>query len=656
MDDDDTGGVGTDLEASDADAIDVPVRECPEHHVCLSNWPIGAPPRPLEDDEFYVELQFPANELPGASDQVVTSLDAQAVPELERLLNPEIPGEGSYQPLDTASTYLFDFDIDGDGANDLLVRRLSGERRVDPARPERGERYVTEVGWVASNLPGTPGPFERYQHCRPVLSLDADPGQELVCRDGTNWYVRWSSGADRRSFASIEDIPAVRTFTVVDFDGDGDGDLFAAIDRRRNRVFRNDGGRLVDVTESCGISGAEKRTFYLAPVSSDPTDAASPPAVLVDNDLELSNAESYLALGGRLQHYERVPVGSDVLTQIDYSKLVGESVAADTFSLLTSVDAASTSRPLSTTPDGHIIRGHAASPDDGRDDLFDPMGVIAISLGPYWFEMKTQIGEPIANSAAVFVDENSDWRIFQPYELDGPRSTGGYWQHGWGAVRVPTGAPHPVVLMTRGNFASDGGRQLDGELIDNNYRAFGFAMDGFADSFGHSVQTAYTFDENAGVVPVDIGVETVGDYQTAQVIWRQYDWDTEPTVYVVLGGMGGYLSVLRVPSQGNVARLELQGTGPRTNPNGCGSNVYIQFGGRTVARIPCWEMTQIHLGNVLSVIDQGVGATETVDVVVDWRTNGDRRIERWDDVPADRELQVLVEGTGTELEALPRFW
>ena len=49
-----------------------------------------------------------------------------------------------------------------------------------------------------------------------------------------------------------------RQVSFVDYDNDGDLDLFVAFRERPNHLFRNDGGRFVDVTESSGIGDARK--------------------------------------------------------------------------------------------------------------------------------------------------------------------------------------------------------------------------------------------------------------------------------------------------------------------------------------------------------------------------------------------------------------
>jgi hypothetical protein len=49
-----------------------------------------------------------------------------------------------------------------------------------------------------------------------------------------------------------------RQVSFVDYDHDGDLDLFVAFRERPNHLFRNDGGRFVDVTASSGIGDARK--------------------------------------------------------------------------------------------------------------------------------------------------------------------------------------------------------------------------------------------------------------------------------------------------------------------------------------------------------------------------------------------------------------
>jgi hypothetical protein len=49
----------------------------------------------------------------------------------------------------------------------------------------------------------------------------------------------------------------------VDYDGDGDVDLFVAVREQPNRLYRNDGGRFTDVTEASGL-GDPRRTVGAA--------------------------------------------------------------------------------------------------------------------------------------------------------------------------------------------------------------------------------------------------------------------------------------------------------------------------------------------------------------------------------------------------------
>src|SRR5262249_14924746 len=49
-----------------------------------------------------------------------------------------------------------------------------------------------------------------------------------------------------------------RQVSWIDYDNDGDLDLFIAFRDRPNRLFRNDGGRLTDVTSASGIGDPRK--------------------------------------------------------------------------------------------------------------------------------------------------------------------------------------------------------------------------------------------------------------------------------------------------------------------------------------------------------------------------------------------------------------
>ena len=63
--------------------------------------------------------------------------------------------------------------------------------------------------------------------------------------------------------------------SFIDFDGDGDVDLFVALRDQPNRLFENVGGRFVDVTEASGI-GDPRRTVGVVRLKN--SSAGSPPA------------------------------------------------------------------------------------------------------------------------------------------------------------------------------------------------------------------------------------------------------------------------------------------------------------------------------------------------------------------------------------------
>ena len=153
-----------------------------------------------------------------------------------------------------------DYDNDGDldlfvgfrGAPDRLYRNDQGIF-VDVA-PEVGLANVEETR-VASW-----GDFDQDGRLDLYIGFPADAGtpNRLFRNEGDS--VRFTDVAADLGVALVG---TTRQTSWVDYDNDGDLDLFVAMRDQVNRLFRNDGGSFTDVTEAVGI-GDSRRTVGVA--------------------------------------------------------------------------------------------------------------------------------------------------------------------------------------------------------------------------------------------------------------------------------------------------------------------------------------------------------------------------------------------------------
>lgn len=169
-------------------------------------------------------------------------------PKFEQL-QPDTFGGGA-----TLASAFADFDADGrpdlfigfNGQPNRLYRNLGGtftdvarDAGVADARPTRAAAWGDFDGDGDPDLMigFAPGPA-------PVLKLYRNNGGRFT--DATA-----ATGISR-------DSGAVRQFSWVDFDADGDVDLFVAMRDRPNLMFRNDAGRLTDVAGQVGLADPRK--------------------------------------------------------------------------------------------------------------------------------------------------------------------------------------------------------------------------------------------------------------------------------------------------------------------------------------------------------------------------------------------------------------
>jgi hypothetical protein len=151
-------------------------------------------------------------------------------------------------------------DFDRDGDLDLFVGFRGRPNRL--YRSDRGtftdvaralgvadEEETRAAAWGDYDRDGD---FDLY-----VGFADAVPGNRLYRNDGSQGFtdVAEEMGVSRGG--------VTRQPSFVDYDGDGDLDLFVAFRDRANALFRNDGSVFTDVTESSGL-GDRRRTVSVA--------------------------------------------------------------------------------------------------------------------------------------------------------------------------------------------------------------------------------------------------------------------------------------------------------------------------------------------------------------------------------------------------------
>jgi hypothetical protein len=174
---------------------------------------------------------------------------AQSVFEFE-LVQPDLFGAPGGQPNAWA-------DFDGDGDLDLFVGFRGRPNRLYRNTNGRFEDVAAAVG-LADTVETRAAAWGDYDG-------DGDPDLYIgfATADAPAKIYRNDSPAARFTSVAAElgvELRGVsRQPAWVDYDGDGDSDLFAAFRDRPNRLLRNDGRRFTDVTEASGI-GDTRRT------------------------------------------------------------------------------------------------------------------------------------------------------------------------------------------------------------------------------------------------------------------------------------------------------------------------------------------------------------------------------------------------------------
>lgn len=166
------------------------------------------------------------------------------------LYQPEVFGDPGGQPNLWA-------DVDGDGDLDLFI----GFSR----RPNR--LYLNENGTfrnVAAEVGLAGDTAETRAAAWGDLDADGDPDLYVGFADGktsARIYRNEKGGTQFTDVAAqlgIELVGVSRGVAWVDYDGDGDLDLYATFRERPNRLYRNDGARFVDVSKETGMDDPRK--------------------------------------------------------------------------------------------------------------------------------------------------------------------------------------------------------------------------------------------------------------------------------------------------------------------------------------------------------------------------------------------------------------
>jgi len=204
-------------------------------------------------------------------------------------------------------------DIDNDGDQDLLCAIgptivLCENDGSGEFRPRRGMRASTPASFyslAAADYDGD-GDLDIYG-CRyvklsygvsvPVPFQDANngPANHLLRNDGKRGFV----DVTREVGLHINNARFSLAATWVDYDEDGDPDLYVTNDFGRNNLYRNDGGTFVDIA---GEVGVEDQAAGMGASWSD---------IDLDGDLDLYVSNMFSSAGRRIAYQSRfLPEGS----------------------------------------------------------------------------------------------------------------------------------------------------------------------------------------------------------------------------------------------------------------------------------------------------------------------------------------------------------
>ena len=159
--------------------------------------------------------------------------------------------------LGTPSLTIAIADYNGDSKLDLFVGMNGAPNRL--YRNEGGGRFAeagTEAGVADARSTRSAAWLDYDGDGDPDLLVGFAPGPASILKLYRNDRSRFLDVT--RESGLVRDSGAVRQFSAIDQDDDGDLDLFVAFRDRPNALYRNDGGRFLDVAASLGLADPRK--------------------------------------------------------------------------------------------------------------------------------------------------------------------------------------------------------------------------------------------------------------------------------------------------------------------------------------------------------------------------------------------------------------
>jgi hypothetical protein len=164
------------------------------------------------------------------------------------LVQPELFGATGGQPNAWA-------DFDNDGDLDEFVGFRGRPNRLYRQDHGRFEDVAAAVG-LADNIETRAaawGDFDGDGHVDLYVGFAGGAPNKLYRNDGDGRHF-----TDVAPALGVNLTGVTRQVSWIDYDNDGDLDLFVAFRDQPNRLFRNDGGRFTDVTEEAGVGDPRK--------------------------------------------------------------------------------------------------------------------------------------------------------------------------------------------------------------------------------------------------------------------------------------------------------------------------------------------------------------------------------------------------------------
>ncbi|HJP01638.1 MAG TPA: VCBS repeat-containing protein [Planctomycetota bacterium] len=207
-------------------------------------------------------------------------------------------------------------DLDGDGDQDLVV----ATHPITIHSNDGNGRFTLETTFDATIVyamaaadPDGDGDLDLYL-CRYSEARDTAPLPYHDANNGpTNLYLRNDGGfefTDATESVGLDHNNQRFSFAAawVDYDADGDVDLYVANDYGRNNLYRNDGGRFTDVA---GAAGVEDLSAGMSVAWSD---------MDMDGDLDLYVGNMFSSAGNRIAYQRRFKQSADAITRSEFQR------------------------------------------------------------------------------------------------------------------------------------------------------------------------------------------------------------------------------------------------------------------------------------------------------------------------------------------------